>query len=134
MKCLLSGSHKNHFLSSYRLLVALALSLFLTSCAMSGYEIVAAQQHATIPPGEVLRLEVLCPEGKHSIGGGGHAQSIPIGSAANYTLKSTEPANLTPGGSPRTATGWSAVWTNSTDLAHPQVVTFTVYAVCADTD
>jgi len=134
MKRIMSVASKNTFLFNYNLLVLLVLSLFLVGCVIRGYEVVAAQQHAAILPGEALRLEVLCPEGKHAIGGGGRAQSTPIGSSANYTLKTSEAANLTPGGSPRTATGWSAIWTNSTDLAHPQVVTFTVQAVCAYTD
>jgi hypothetical protein len=134
MKYFIFGKDKNTFLFNYKFVVALVLSLLSTGCGLRNYEIVVAQQHAAISPGEVLRLEVLCPGGKHAIGGGGRVQSTPVGTSANYTLKTTEPAKLTPGGSTRTATGWSAIWTNSTDLDHPQVVTFTVHAVCARTD
>lgn len=118
----------------WNLFAAFLIVVFQTGCAISGYEIIAEQQHAALKPGEVLRLEVLCPEGKHVIGGGGHAQWTPVGSAANYTLKSSSVAKLSPAeDAPRTATGWAAVWTNATDLEHPQVVTFTVEAICANT-
>ncbi len=113
-----------------RLLAALAVAVVQSGCAIAGYEIVAQQQIAAIPPGQALRVEVLCPGGKNVIGGGGHAQWTPPGSAANYTLKSSSVAKLTPE-APRTATGWAAVWTNDTTVDHPQVVTFTVEAICA---
>jgi hypothetical protein len=115
-------------------LAVLALAALQAGCAIGGYEIVARQQSAALAPGEALRVEVLCPEGKHVIGGGGDAQWTPPGSAVNYTLKSSGVAGLTPAEqAPRTATGWAAVFTNATELTHPQVVTFTVEAICART-
>jgi len=132
MKTIKSAAKK--ILIHWNLFAVLVFLAFLTGCEITGYEVVAEQQAAAIAPGEALRLEVLCPEGKHVIGGGGHAQWTPVGSAANYTLKSSSVARLTPlGDPPRRATGWAAVWTNATDLKHPQVVAFTVEAICAKT-
>ena len=132
MKTIISLARK--ILIYWKLFAVLGVVAFQTGCAISGYEIVAKQQHAAIAPGEALRLEVLCPGTKHVIGGGGHAQWTPVGSAANYTLKSSSVANPTPAeDAPRRAKGWAAVWTNATNLKHPQVVTFTVEAICADT-
>jgi hypothetical protein len=133
MKTIIVATRKLHIhLNLFAVLVCLT---YLTGCAMRGYEVVAEQQHATIARGEVLRLVALCPEGKHVIGGGGHVQWMPVGSAANYTLKSSSTANVTPNTvGPRRATGWSMVWTNATDIEHPQVVTFTIEAICAYTD
>ena len=93
---------------------------------LRGYEVVAVQKHAAIKPGRILFLECPCPKGKIIIGGGANAQDLPPGSAANYTLKSSMLINI-PG-----KQKWGAVWTNATPVAHPQVVTFTVVAICID--
>lgn len=91
-----------------------------------GRIVVATQQSAILAPGEELFLECPCPAGKVLIGGGANVQSLPIGSAANCTLKSSWPINV-PGNE-----RWGAVWTNATTFSHPQVVTFTVFAICVD--
>lgn len=93
---------------------------------LRGYQVAAVQQHAAIKPGEILFLECPCPKGKIIIGGGANAQVLPPGSAANYTLKSSTLINI-PGDQK-----WMAVWTNATAEDHPQVVTFTVIAICID--
>ena len=94
---------------------------------LKGYEIALVQKTAAIKPGEILFLECPCPEGKVLIGGGADTQDLPPGSAANYTLKSSWPINV-PGEQQR----WGAMWTNATPETHPQVVFFTVYAICVD--
>jgi hypothetical protein len=96
--------------------------------SLKGYEIVAVQKIAAIPPGEILFLECECPRGKSLLGGGAHVQDLPPGSAANYTLKSSFPITIP------SQQKWAAVWTNATEVAHPQVVTFTVWAICAHID
>ena len=93
---------------------------------LRGYEVVAVKKDAAIAPGEIVVVECPCPKGKIIIGGGADAQSLPPGSAANYTLKSSTILNI-PGDQK-----WEAVWTNTTTDTNPQVVTFIVFAICID--
>jgi hypothetical protein len=92
---------------------------------LRGYEIVAVQKDATIKPGEILFVECPVPAGKILIGGGANVQDLP-GSPALYTLTSSFPINI-PGNQK-----WGAVWTNPTETNNPQVVAFTVTAICID--
>lgn len=93
---------------------------------LRGYEVIAIQKNAAVNPGEIVVVGCPCPKGKIIIGGGADAQSLPPGSAANYTLKSSTIVNI-PGDQK-----WEAVWTNATQETNPQVVTFTVFAICID--
>ena len=93
---------------------------------LRGYEVVAMQKSAAIKPGDVLVVDCPCPKGKIIIGGGADAQVLPIGSAANYTLKSSTILNIP------NDLKWEAIWTNATDETNAQVVSFTVFAICID--
>jgi len=93
---------------------------------LRGYEVVAVQKNAAVNPGEIVVVDCPCPKGKIIIGGGADAQSLPPGSAANYTLKSSAILNI-PGDQK-----WQAVWTNATPETNPQVVTFIAFAICID--
>lgn len=93
---------------------------------LRGYEVVAVQKNAAVNPGEIVVVVCPCPKGKIIIGGGANVQTLPPGSAANYTLKSSTIVNI-PGDQK-----WEAVWTNATQETNPQVVTFTVVAICID--
>ncbi len=94
---------------------------------LKGYEVAVAGKSAALKPGEELFVECPCPDGKVLIGGGAEVQWLPPGNAANYTLKSSHPISI-PGERQR----WGAVWTNATSETHPQVLVFTVYAICVD--
>ncbi|MFN3862835.1 MAG: hypothetical protein ACK4RT_01005 [Erythrobacter sp.] len=88
------------------------------------YEHVAEVKAATIKPGGVFDLLVEIPQKAKLIGGGGHCQDLPVGSAGNYVLKSSYPIFRSDG-----VSGWHCVWTNTSDVFPPQVVQFTVWAI-----
>ncbi len=93
---------------------------------IKGWEHIAVQKVGTIAPGGILSIEVPCPNGKFILGGGAHCQDVPVGSATNYVLKSSWPVKMSDG-----TMKWMAVWTNTYDTVHPQVITFTAYLICA---
>ena len=74
----------------------------------------------------VTRASKFRVRGTRFLGGGAECQALPPGSAANYTLKSSFP--VTDGN----ARKWMAVWTNATNVNHPQVVQFTTCLICAN--
>ena len=94
--------------------------------AIPGYKVLVKTVSAKINPDEILVVEVPCPRNKVILGGGAECQALPPGSAANYTLRSSFP--VTDGN----ARKWMAVWTNATNVNHPQVVQFTTCLICAN--
>jgi hypothetical protein len=77
-------------------------------------------------PGEELFVECPCPDGKVLIGAEPKFNGCRP-EMQQITLKSSHPISI-PGERQR----WGAVWTNATSETHPQVLVFTVYAICVD--
>lgn len=94
---------------------------------ISGYDVIEVPKVGTIDPGQILYIEVPCPKGKVILGGGAWCEDLPPGSATNYVLKSSWPVKMGDG-----SLKWMAVWTNTSDSVHPQVVRFKAYAIVAD--
>lgn len=99
------------------------MPLPLSGTAEFAVKYLAATETGTIEPGAVLGMELLIPEGCELISGGAHCQDVSIGSATNYTLKSSYPLFRDDG-----RKGWFAVFTNTYPDMHPQVIQFSIYA------
>lgn len=92
----------------------------------AGYQIVIGAKTGTIAPGEFLVVEAECPNDMVLVGGGGWTQPLPNGTASNYVLKSSWP--LWDGA--KQAYKWVAIFTNTAQDVHPQVVEFEARAIC----